>query len=359
MGTTPALSLEAVSKGYSGARILESIDIEVKEGEFISLLGPSGCGKTTTLNIVAGFVTPDQGNVCIAGRKVNDIPPFRRDLGMVFQGHALFPHLTCFENVAFGLRMRNQDEATIKRSVGEALELVHLSGFEDRFPRQLSGGQQQRVGLARALVIKPRLLLLDEPLSNLDARLRKAMQSELRVIHKATGAAMLYVTHDQEEALMLSDRIAVMNGGRIEQLDTPEGIYRNPETRFVADFIGSSSFLQGEVMQRQPDQLLVRIAGAGVVPVQDRGHLAIGRSVQLGIRSDRIRVAEESGDAGKVPAMQGTVMDRAFVGSLTHVRIDLGDGQQLVAHLTDPPASIRPGARVCVSAGVTDWIVLP
>jgi putative spermidine/putrescine transport system ATP-binding protein len=349
-----ALSLHGATKAYSGATVLQSIDLEVREGEFVSLLGPSGCGKTTTLNIIAGFVSPDSGDVLIAGRRVNDIPPYQRDLGMVFQGHALFPHMTCFENVAFGLRMRKLDEQTISRRVAQALDLVHLTGFETRFPRQLSGGQQQRVGLARALVVKPRVLLLDEPLSNLDAKLRRTMQSELRAIHTKTATTMIYVTHDQEEALTLSDRIAVMNGGRIEQLDTPEGIYGRPRTRFVADFIGSSSFVEGEVVESRDGEILVRVGTAGHVLVRHPA-LAAGTPVQLGIRSDRVHIA--SGPV-QVPALSGRVTDRAFAGAVTHLQVDLGESRSVVAHLSEPPAEAVPGSTVSVSAAPGDWIVL-
>lgn len=359
MSGATTLSLRKASKVYAGATILQSIDLDVQEGEFISLLGPSGCGKTTTLNIIAGFVRPDEGEVLIGGLCVNDVPSYQRNLGMVFQGHALFPHLTCFDNVAFGLRMRNLDEATIRARVAQALDLVRLNGFDERFPRQLSGGQQQRVGLARALVIEPRVLLLDEPLSNLDAKLRRAMQSELRAIHTKTGTTMIYVTHDQEEALTLSDRVAVMNAGRIEQLDTPEGIYRHPRTRFVADFIGSSAFLRGEVGEKRSDSILVRIGEAGYVAVPHYHQIAQGSAVHLGIRSDQIRIGTGATASSPELSLQGRIVDRAFAGSVSHITIELTDRQTIVVHLSNPPDDAIPGAAVHLGGAVANWMVLP
>lgn len=357
MAGASTLSLRGTSKAYAGSTVLKSIDLDVQEGEFISLLGPSGCGKTTTLNIIAGFVLPDEGDVFIGGQRVNDVPSYRRDLGMVFQGHALFPHLNCFDNVAFGLRMRRVDEAAIRNRVAEVLELVQLKGFDYRFPRQLSGGQQQRVGLARALVIKPRVLLLDEPLSNLDAKLRRTMQSELRAIHIKTGTTMIYVTHDQEEALTLSDRVAVMNAGRIEQLDAPENVYSRPKTRFVADFIGSSAFLQGEVLECRSDGILVRVGEAGNVVVPHHEEAIPGSTIQLGIRSGQIRMATGAASSPEL-TLQGRVVDRAFAGSVSHITIELAGGQIVVVHSPSPPHDAIPGAEARLGGSIADWMVL-
>ncbi|MGE4240986.1 ABC transporter ATP-binding protein [Ramlibacter sp.] len=352
------LSLSGLRKSFGGPAVLEGIDLEVADGEFVSLLGPSGCGKTTTLNIVAGFQTPDAGEVRIGGRRVNDVPVHERNLGMVFQGHALFPHMTCFENVAFGLRMRGLAEAELRSRVGEALELVHLGDFGGRFPRELSGGQQQRVGLARALAIRPAILLLDEPLSNLDAKLRKAMQGELRQIHTQVRTTMIYVTHDQEEALTLSDRIAVMNEGRIEQLDTPEGIYARPKTRFVADFIGASSFVEGLLFAGGDGECTVEVPGAGHVRVRaPDGTVAMpGAKVQLGVRADRVRIVAPTADGA---TLHGTVVDRVFAGAVHHVIVDLGEGRRVTAHESAAPADwVRSGARAGLRVDAADWMLL-
>ncbi len=359
MQGSAALGLRSVTKGFGDGPVLKSIDLEVAEGEFVSLLGPSGCGKTTTLNIVAGFLRPDAGEVVIGGRVVNDVPVHDRGLGMVFQGHALFPHMTCFDNVAFGLRMRKLADREIRTRVMEALELVRLEKLEHRFPRELSGGQQQRIGLARALAVRPRILLLDEPLSNLDAKLRRAMQAELRAIHTKVRTTMVYVTHDQEEAITLSDRIAVMNSGLIEQLDAPEGIYLRPRTRFVADFIGSSSFVQGRVAGGAHDGIEVEVAGAGRVAVATDARPAAGTTVHLGVRSDRIRI-----DASAMPAsgaLRGTVVDRVFAGAAHRVLVELDGGAQhrVEAHLAEAPApEVAPGRAVAVVVSAADWMLL-
>lgn len=359
MSAAIALSIRGAAKSFGETAVLRDIDLDVQEGEFISLLGPSGCGKTTTLNIVAGFITPDKGDVVIGGRRVNDVPVHLRDLGMVFQGHALFPHMNCFDNVAFGLRMRKQGDAQIRSQVNETLALVHLDGFEQRFPRELSGGQQQRVGLARALVVKPRVLLLDEPLSNLDAKLRRAMQVELRAIHTKVRTTMIYVTHDQEEALTLSDRIAVMQGGRIEQIDTPEGIYLRPRTRFVADFIGSTSFVEGKVIAVSRGGIEVEIDGAHHVQVATDRAVELGSVVQLGVRADRIRLASAEPAAMQGRGLAGTVVDRVFAGSSYRVIADIGGERLLSANFAEaPPATVRSGATVQLEVAPTDWIVL-
>jgi len=352
-----ALSLQNVSKSFGGHTVLADISLDVREGEFVSLLGPSGCGKTTTLNAIAGFVAPDTGDVVIGERRVNDVPVHERGLGMVFQGHALFPHLSCFDNVAFGLRMRKLAFSEIEQRVCEALELVHLTGFEDRFPREISGGQQQRVGLARALAVRPRVLLLDEPLSNLDAKLRRAMQVELRAIHTRLGTTMIYVTHDQEEALTLSDRVAVMNAGLLEQVDTPEGIYLRPTTRFVADFIGSTSFIEGRVIGTRPGGVEVGVENAGKVLVASELAPVLGATVHLGVRSDRIRVRLRDGSSADVLA--GTVVDHVFAGAWYTVLVDLGNERRMTAHLPEaPPAGVASGARVVVEVSPSDWMVL-
>lgn len=355
-----ALSLRGVSKSFGNTAVLQNIDLEVPEGELVSLLGPSGCGKTTTLNVIAGFETPDLGEVVIDGRAVNAVPTHERGLGMVFQGHALFPHMTCFENVAFGLRMRKVPEAAVRRRVSEVMELVRLGELRDRYPRELSGGQQQRVGLARALVVQPRVLLLDEPLSNLDAKLRRAMQSEIKRIHEAVQTTMIYVTHDQEEALTLSDRIGVMNCGRLEQLDSPESIYRRPRTRFVADFIGASSFVEGTVSEVSAGRAVVAVEGSGWA-VLGAGSLTVGQKVQMGVRSDRIAILPAVSGASNAPApsLGGTVASIVFAGPSFHVTLDLGDDRLMTAHVsTAMPSGVARGATVLISVAPDDWMVV-
>src|SRR5882762_9218781 len=244
------IDIIAVTKSYDGiTRAVDAIDMSIREGEFFSLLGPSGCGKTTTLRMIAGFETPTKGVIEVGGVDVTHVPAHKRDMGMVFQNYALFPHRSVGENVAFGLRMRGMDRTTIARKVADALAQVELVGYEDRRPGQLSGGQQQRVALARAIVIEPRVLLCDEPLGALDKKLRQAMQFELKQLQRKLGLTMVFVTHDQEEALAMSDRIAVMNAGKVEQIGAPSDIYDRPSTRFVADFIGDTNLFRGEVIR--------------------------------------------------------------------------------------------------------------
>ena len=241
-----AVALRNLVKNYDGTSVpaVNGINLEIEEGEFVSFLGPSGCGKTTTLNMVAGFFAPTSGSILLNGQSVEALPPHRRGIGLVFQDYALFPHMTVEENVGFGLAMRKVAKAEMARRVGEALELVRLNGYGDRKPSQLSGGQMQRVALARALVIRPSVLLLDEPLSNLDLKLRESMRVEIMRIHRQTKITTLFVTHDQGEALVMSDRIAVMNAGNVEQFGTPSEIYERPRTRFVAEFIGSMNLFR-------------------------------------------------------------------------------------------------------------------
>ncbi|HVF64263.1 MAG TPA: ABC transporter ATP-binding protein [Casimicrobiaceae bacterium] len=252
----PALRLAGIAKRYGSVVAVDDIDLDVAPGEFVTLLGPSGCGKTTTLGLVAGFIAPSGGEIFLAGRPVANLPAFRRDIGVVFQDYALFPHMTAGENVAFGLRMRRVPASETQARVGEALDLVQLAGLADRRPLELSGGQRQRVALARALVIRPTILLLDEPLSNLDLKLREGMRVEIASLQRKLGITTLFVTHDQSEALVMSDRIAVMNAGRIEQVGRPADIYERPATRFVAEFIGRMNFFDeaGRTIAIRPER---------------------------------------------------------------------------------------------------------
>ncbi len=257
MEQTKIIDLKNISKSYGGETVLNDINLYIRDKEFVTLLGPSGCGKTTTLRIIGGFETPDTGEVCFDGVKINDVPPYKRHVNTVFQRYALFPHLNVFENVAFGLRVAKVKEAEIVKRVKETLELVNLKGFERRSVTTLSGGQQQRVAIARALVNNPKVLLLDEPLAALDLKLRKDMQNELKALHERTGITFIYVTHDQEEALSMSDTIVVMANGRIQQIGTPTDIYNEPKNAFVADFIGESNILDGVML----DDFRAKFAG--------------------------------------------------------------------------------------------------
>ena len=306
MAVTHDVQLKGVTKRFGDVRAVDSLDLDVRHGEFLSLLGPSGCGKTTTLRLIAGFEQPDAGEVLISGRNVAGLPPYRRDVNTVFQNYALFPHLSVLDNVAYGLKQRNLGRGERRRKARELLELVRLPGVEGRKPRELSGGQQQRVALARALVMSPRVLLLDEPLGALDLKLRKQLQVFLKTLHGDLGITFVYVTHDQEEALAMSDRVAVMNGGRIEQLGSPRDIYDEPAGAFVADFIGETNFIRrnGGVVALRPEQIELG-AGPEGLEAQVVTTMVIGPAIQCVVRTDdgqEVLVRKQRGgdDAGEL-----------------------------------------------------------
>lgn len=328
----PAISLEKVSKTYRSGQVtttaVESIDLEIRQGEFFSLLGPSGCGKTTTMRMIAGFEEPTSGVVRLSGKDVTGVPPNRRDVNMVFQSYALFPHMTVAENVAFGLKRKKVPAAEIRTRVAEMLELVELGDRAKYKPRQLSGGQQQRVALARALVNRPSALLLDEPLGALDLKLRQAMQLELKRIQREVGITFVYVTHDQSEALTMSDRIAVMNKGRIEQLGTPAQIYETPATRFVAGFIGTSNILTGTA-QRVSDTL-VRIDYGGDQHVLANTPQQMSDSgLVITVRPEKIQLGKDVPDAN-VSRIRGTVREVVYLGATTHYTVRTVDDTDIV-----------------------------
>ncbi len=337
------LTLDHVSKHYATAVAVEEVSLTVAQGELVALLGPSGCGKTTTLRMIAGFVPATAGRILIGGDDVTQLPPHRRDTGMVFQGYALFPHMTVAQNVGFGLEMRGIPKVDAKRRIDTALQLVRLDHLADRYPRQLSGGQQQRVALARALVVEPAVFLLDEPLSNLDAKLRETVRLEIRDLQKSLGLTTVFVTHDQEEALAVADRLIVMNAGRVEQVGSPTELYDAPATPFVADFIGKSTFFEGQVeapgVFRTHGGTMIRFADE-----QRRGEL-------LAVRPERISVSpvDEPVD-GKANSFGATVDLVTFLGSVIEVRMRLDDGAGLVARI--PNAEVlwrpKPGGRVTV-----------
>jgi putative spermidine/putrescine transport system ATP-binding protein len=322
------LRLEKLEKRYGDTVAVAGIDLAVREGEFMTLLGPSGCGKTTTLGLIAGFFPPSAGSIFIAGKPVADLPPFRRDIGVVFQDYALFPHLTAAENVAFGLRMRKAPAAETATRVREALELVQLGHLGERRPLELSGGQRQRVALARALVIRPTVLLLDEPLSNLDLKLREEMRVEIAGLQRRLGITTVFVTHDQGEALVMSDRIAVMNAGRIEQVGTPSDIYERPATRFVAEFIGRMNFFAEG-----------------------------GRTVA--IRPERARLSTQAPADGF--SRRGTVKQVLYLGGALEYRLELEDGERAVVEVANDGAAPRyaEGAALWFSAARESCYEIP
>lgn len=336
------LRLTGVSKHFGATVALERIDLEIAEGEFLTLLGPSGCGKTTLLRIVAGFERPTAGQLLLEGRDIGYEPPHKRPVNTVFQRYLLFPHLSAFDNVAFGLRVAGRPRREIAERVREALALVRLSGFEERRSDQLSGGQAQRVSLARALVNRPKLLLLDEPLSALDLKVRLEMQAELRRIHRETGTTFLYVTHDQQEAMSLSDRVVVMCAGRIEQAAPPTDIYHRPATRFVAHFVGDANLLPAQVVASNGSVVRVRIhETAQEVEIASDSSSGAGWLV---LRPELLRV-EEAGEAG----LPGTVSDVAFLGSSVTYRVDV-EGTEI--RVQETGRDVRPrftvGDRVTV-----------
>src|SRR4051812_17806025 len=295
--SAPDIRLDRVTKRFSEVTAVDDLSLDIQRGEFFSMLGPSGCGKTTTLRMIAGFEDVTAGTIWLGERDVTNTPPYGRDVNTVFQNYALFPHLNVFENVAFGLRRRKLADEEVKRKVGEFLELVELPGYERRKPSQLSGGQQQRVALARALINHPRVLLLDEPLGALDLKLRKQMQLELKRIQTEVGITFVYVTHDQDEAMTMSDRIAVMRAGRIEQLGSAEALYERPATPFVAGFLGVSNLLDGRVVAAHGGVLEIELAdGRRIRAASPSETAAIGDSVSAGVRPEKLRIARLTGD---------------------------------------------------------------
>ena len=336
--TPTVVELRGCTRDYGPVRAVDALDLAVQEGECLALLGPSGCGKTTTLNLIAGFVPPTAGRILIDGADVTDRPPHLRGLGVVVQSYALFPHLSVRENVAFGLRERRLPAAEIERRVGDALELVRLERAGRQRPAELSGGMQQRVALARALVYRPRVLLLDEPLAALDRKLREGMRDELRAIQRSVGITTIFVTHDQAEALGLSDRIAVMHRGRIEQLGAPREIYERPATRFVADFIGASTVLRGRAVAADR----VTVTSATLVVTSGRP-LAVGADVELAIRPERVRLSTGPGDNVLEARIEGLV----YQGAQTDVTARLSDGQRVLLSVREPaPVQLAAGQTV-------------
>jgi spermidine/putrescine transport system ATP-binding protein len=346
--------LERVTKTFGDALAVDDLSIDIAEGEFFSMLGPSGCGKTTTLRMIGGFEEPSRGTVYLGGRDVTDQPPYKRDVNTVFQSYALFPHLNVFENVAFGLRRKKVAKTEVTARVDDALRLVEMSGFEGRKPGQLSGGQQQRVALARALVNRPKVLLLDEPLGALDLKLRKQMQLELKRIQQEVGITFIYVTHDQEEAMTMSNRLAVMRAGQAEQIGPPEEVYENPQTQFVAAFLGASNLLEGDLKEQSNGTSTVLLAGGDVVHLpNDRAPFGVGTSVLVGVRPEKITIRSD-GNGSAEPgwnSVSGLLRMATYIGVSHQYNIEGPGGHELtvwVQNLGAEPVP-APGERVRLS----------
>jgi putative spermidine/putrescine transport system ATP-binding protein len=358
----PALILRGLAKHYRDVVAVDGVDLEVRRGEFLTLLGPSGSGKTTTLRMIAGFTLQTAGTIEIGGVDMSRVPPYRRDVGMVFQNYALFPHMTAAQNVAFPLQMRRLARDEIRRQVAAALELVKLAGHGERYPRQLSGGQQQRVALARAVVFQPRLLLMDEPLGALDKKLREALQLEIMHISRELGATVIYVTHDQEEALVMSDRIAIFRDGRIEQMGSGEDLYDRPISLFVADFIGESNILRGKFERDGAGGWLTREAWRWRVgeAAVERAALADGSAAALIVRPERLGIAGTEDDAvSGSNQVEATVRDVLYLGSMRKYELRLTDGQAAVVR--QPVGGERgwtDGDRVRLSWAVDDAVLV-
>ena len=364
IGRGASVTLSDLEKTYDRAnavaKAVDGVSLDIRSGEFLTLLGPSGSGKTTTLMMIAGFETPTAGDIAIDGKSVVAMPPYRRNIGMVFQNYALFPHLTVEENVGFPLKQRGVSKAERAKLVTEALELVHLPGYGARYPRQLSGGQQQRVAVARAVVFKPRLLLMDEPLGALDKQLRENLQLEMRRLHADLGITFIYVTHDQEEALTMSDRIAVMNDGKVAQVGSPEDLYDRPDNRFVAGFIGESNFLPAIVRGLEDDVVVAECEGT-LIRARCPGRPTSGEKVTLTTRPERLRFADAN-QAGTHPQnrLSVTVTEAVFAGERCRYMLQAGDGTSIV--LKEPSsAAIRRravGERTEIAWSVADTILV-
>jgi spermidine/putrescine transport system ATP-binding protein len=327
--------LDRVSKLFGDAAAVEDLSLDIEEGEFFSMLGPSGCGKTTTLRMIGGFEEPSFGTVYLGGRDVTDLPPYKRDVNTVFQSYALFPHLDVYENVAFGLRRKKVDKKQVDSRVREVMALVDLMGFERRKPGQMSGGQQQRVALARALVNKPKVLLLDEPLGALDMKLRKQMQLELKSIQQEVGITFIYVTHDQEEAMTMSNRLAVMRHGKIEQIGAPEEVYELPATEFVAGFLGASNMLDGELKDTTNGVTGIRVkSGELVFAKTERIPQVDGREVRVGVRPEKITIVPEDGNPPEGRNhVSGVVRMSTYIGVNYQYKVEGPQGTQLTVYV--------------------------
>ncbi len=342
-----ALRLEGLTRRYEQAAVVDNLDLAIAPGEFVTLLGASGSGKTTTLMMVAGFTEPSQGRVLINDQDITHLPPAKRDLGVVFQHYTLFPHLSVADNLAFPLEMRGVARRDIKQKVADALGLIQLDDKGHRLPRELSGGQQQRVALARALIFSPAALLMDEPLGALDKKLREHMQLEIKRLHVTSGSTVVFVTHDQEEALTLSERIAVMQQGRIAQIDTPHNLYTKPKNRWVAEFIGQSNFIDGQISAIQQHGYDVRLSSGETVCGKGVAHLRVGESVLAVLRPEHIHIGLPGDTSAHLP-LGATIAEMLYLGHTLKLTLVLSDGATLLAQLQNSAleGTLRPGASV-------------
>jgi len=357
----PVLSVQELAKSFDGQDVLRSFNLDVAQGEFVTLLGPSGCGKTTLLRLIAGFDTPDSGIILLDGQDMSALPPEKRQVNTVFQSYALFPHMTVADNVAFGLRLKKIPETEVQHQVEDALAKVKMAGFANRFPGQLSGGQQQRVAMARAIINRPRVLLLDEPLSALDARLRRDMQIELKRLQRELGIAFILVTHDQEEALSMSDRVVVMQEGKIAQVGTPREVYEEPSNLYVARFIGDINLFPGKVQEISKEHLVTLSLLGQQFTTKTTNNLQPGQDIQLLLRPEDLRLTSDI--SPDMPVFNGTIIERSYRGSTLDTTILLQDGPTVQAceffDEDDPDFDYRVGEQVTVS-WVRGWeVVLP
>lgn len=356
---TCVVELRDITKTFGDVVAVDNVSVQIQSGEFVTLLGPSGCGKTTTLRLISGFEEPTAGEILLNGKNVAGVPPYERDTTVVFQDYALFPHRNVEQNVAFGLRMRGEKKEAIERKVQEMLSMVDLEGLGKRRISELSGGQQQRVALARSLVLEPSVMLLDEPLGSLDLKLRKQMQIELKRIQRRLGTTSIYVTHDQEEALVLSDRVAVMRGGRIEQFDRAEVIYQRPATSFVADFIGEANILTGEVVGTAGGLTRVKVQGTEAVvqvPLEDKAPPTEGSQVKLVVRPEKMTVhARPSQDTNLIEARLDEVI---FIGPALLVELSLPDGNQISVRSEGATSLPTRGQAITVGWPIQETLLL-
>ena len=350
------VTISGVTRKFGDFTALHALDLEIREGEFLTLLGPSGCGKTTTLRLVAGFIQPTSGAIYLGDDDVTAVAPQHRRIGMVFQDYALFPHMTVRENIAFGLEERRYEKHRIPERVDELLELIRLPDMGDRYPAEVSGGQRQRIAVARAVAYPPRVLLMDEPLGALDLKLREAMQIEIRRIQQELGITTIYVTHDQTEAMNMSDRIVVMNDGVIEQLGTAEEIYRRPTSRFVADFVGQINLLAGKVVGDEGDAVVVEAAGA-VIRASKHDGVWRDAEVSIGIRPELFKAVDDAAAAG-MNTLDGRIAGRTFAGNLLHVYVDLDDGPRVVLEARPQDPLGEDGSTIRLGWRPDDTIVL-
>lgn len=356
--TTPlsgSIRIEDLSKRYRDFTAVEGLNLEIRQGEFLSLLGPSGCGKTTTLRMLAGFVAPTQGHILVGGIDVSRLPPHKRNIGLVFQNYALWPHMTVYQNVAFGLKIAKQPRSVIDRKVAEVLALTSLDHLADRYPRELSGGQQQRVALARAIALDPPIILMDEPLSNLDRKLRVAMRKEIKELQRKIGTTTLYVTHDQEEALAMSDRIAIMNKGKLVRLGSPSDIYNDPRHEFVADFMGDHSVLEAIVSSVRDDLALTTTTSGLRLQVLSRGTTSIGQRVRVHVRPERIKLLNDKADEPN--SIAGRIGFVEFLGAVVRYSIELEGGDTLLAETQNVGAPHAIGDRVWALIAPSDMFL--